>query len=639
MSRLSTFVGVLALLAAPAAALAQSSAPPQRAAATLPRVVANDNRTPAGAMRDGVTEIRLVAQLARWFPAGERDSSAVAPALAEEGRAPSIPAPLVRVPTGRRVRFLVRNALPDTFFLCVRGNAKCASPDTLRLAPGASGTLELVAGEPGVYTWYGALEVHPGGVRRRVRGQMAGAFVVEAPGKRGPDRVIVVNGLVLQRSASDPDRVERFILAMNGMIWPHTERFSFTVGDTVDWAVVIGSEVAHPMHLHGFYFDVLSRGDGHADTVFSPATVRMAVTEGMVPMSTMRLRWIPQRAGNWLFHCHRALHVAAERLTDLRGAAPLLAGPVSAAGSHLHGKAVDHARDGMSGMVMGIEVRPRKGSRTVADTAAGSARRRIRLLAQQRPGYFGRDDAMGFTIQDGEREPSADSLAVATTPLVLQRDEPVSITVVNRMRVPTSVHWHGIELESFFDGVGGWSGYGTRVAPMIAPADSFIARFTPPRPGTFIYHAHGDEMRQLGSGLIGALVVLDKGQRWSPETDHIILIGQNGPGDTASITVNGRASHASMELKSGVKHRFRIVSIAPQDDAAVALFGPTGILRWRAVAKDGADLPPALAVEESAYRLFGPGETFDFEIVPKAGERFQLGVMSFTNVLITLVGR
>ena len=71
----------------------------------------------------------------------------------------------------------------------------------------------------------------------------------------------------------------------------------------------------------------------------------------------------------------------------------------------------------------------------------------------------------------------------------------------------------------------------------------------------------------------------------------------------------------------------------------VALFGPKGILRWRAVAKDGADLPPALAVEEAAFRLFGPGETFDFEIVPKEGERLQLGVLSFTNVLITLVGR
>ena len=639
MSRHSTFVGVLALLATPALPLAQAPAQPQRPAASLPRVAPNDNRTPAGTVRDGVSEIRLVAQLARWFPAGERDSSVVAPTLAEEGRAPTIPAPLVRVPAGRRVRFLVRNALPDTFFLCVRGNVTCASPDTLRLAPGASGRLEVVAGEPGVYTWYGAREVYPRGERRRIRAQMSGAFVVDAPGKKGPDRVIVVNGIALQRSASDPERVERFVLAMNGMIWPHTERFAFTVGDTVDWAVVIGTEAPHPMHLHGFYFDVLSRGDGHADSVYSPETVRMAVTEGMAPMSTMRLRWIPQRAGNWLFHCHRALHVAAERLQDLRGAAPILAGPVSAAGSHVHGPAVDHARDGMSGMVMGIEVRPRRGARTLADTAEGSARRRIRLLAQQRPGYFGRDDAMGFTIQKGEREPSSDSLLVATTPLVLQRDEPVSITVVNRMRVPTAVHWHGIELESFFDGVGGWSGYGTRVAPMIAPADSFVARFTPPRAGTFIYHAHGDEMRQMGSGLIGALVVLDRGQQWSPETDHIILIGQNGPGDTASITVNGRASHPSMDLKSGVKHRFRVVSIAPQDDAAVALFGPKGILRWRAIAKDGADLPPALAVEEAAFRLFGPGETFDFEIVPKEGERLQLGVLSFTNVLITLIGR
>ena len=84
MSRLPTYVGVLALLATPAIPLAQAPVQPQRVAARMPRVEPNDNRTPAGTVREGVTEIRLVAQLARWFPAGERDSSVVAPTLAED---------------------------------------------------------------------------------------------------------------------------------------------------------------------------------------------------------------------------------------------------------------------------------------------------------------------------------------------------------------------------------------------------------------------------------------------------------------------------------------------------------------------------------------------------------------------------
>ena len=103
---------------------------------------------------------------------------------------------------------------------------------------------------------------------------------------------------------------------------------------------------------------------------------------------------------------------------------------------------------------------------------------------------------------------------------MLKRGEPVSITVVNHLREPTAVHWHGIELESYFDGVADFSGAGTRIAPAIAPGDSFEARFTPPRSGTFMYHPHADEMRQQQAGLSGALLVVDELARFDPDARH-----------------------------------------------------------------------------------------------------------------------
>ena len=43
--------------------------------------------------------------------------------------------------------------------------------------------------------------------------------------------------------------------------------------------------------------------------------------------------------------------------------------------------------------------------------------------------------------------------------------------------------------------------------------------------------------------------------------------------------------------------------------------------RWRAIAKDGADLPPLQATGRNASIVMGPGETADFEYKPlKAGE-------------------
>ena len=79
---------------------------------------------------------------------------------------------------------------------------------------------------------------------------------------------------------------------------------------------------------------------------------------------------------------------------------------------------------------------------------------------------------------------------------------------MNELAEPTAVHWHGIELESYFDGVAGFSGDAQRISPLIAPRDSFEARFTPPRAGTFIYHTHVDEERQQPAGLAGPIVVL-----------------------------------------------------------------------------------------------------------------------------------
>ena len=39
-------------------------------------------------------------------------------------------------------------------------------------------------------------------------------------------------------------------------------------------------------------------------------------------------------------------------------------------------------------------------------------------------------------------------------------------------------------------------------------------------------------------------------------------------------------------------------------------------LTWRAVAKDGADLPPERAIMGPAFQQLGNGEVYDFEFTP-----------------------
>ena len=152
----------------------------------------------------------------------------------------------------------------------------------------------------------------------------------------------------------------------------------------------------------------------------------------------------------------------------------------------------------------------------------------------------------------------------------LRRNEPVEITVVNRLGESTALHWHGMELDSFYDGVHGWSGSGQRLAPLIEPDRTFVVRFTPPRTGTFMYHTHLHDERQLPLGLYGPMIVIDSGETFDPATDHVLMIGRSGV-DPASpnvlipatpVVLNGEPAPRFV-WKAGERHRVRLINITP----------------------------------------------------------------------------
>ena len=195
------------------------------------------------------------------------------------------------------------------------------------------------------------------------------------------------------------------------------------------------------------------------------------------------------------------------------------------------------------------------------------------------------------------------------------------------------MHWHGIELESFPDGVPGWSGSPGRIMPPIAPGDSFVAEFVPPRAGTFIYHTHANEQLQMGSGLYGALLVVDRDHPFDPGTDRVILVGGAGPADSlpqfefqSPGLVNGSPAPEPMELAAGRTYRLRLININPDWRVIFSLMSDSTFATWRPVAKDGADLPASQRGPRPAYLLTGPGETADFEFTPAAPGDLRLEV-------------
>jgi FtsP/CotA-like multicopper oxidase with cupredoxin domain len=205
------------------------------------------------------------------------------------------------------------------------------------------------------------------------------------------------------------------------------------------------------------------------------------------------------------------------------------------------------------------------------------------------------------------------------------------------MREPTAVHWHGIELDSYDDGVPGWGGSGGQVTPPIEPGQSFVARYTPPRTGTFIYHTHWHNFLQLTGGLYGPLIVLPQGQTFDPETDIPVVIGLGGALDLKSpLLLNGSAQPEPLRLKAGVKYRLRFINITANGNGfQVSLLAGSSPVRWRAVAKDGADLPPAQAIEQEARLVIAVGETYDFEFAPTTKGDLRLEVLRpFNRTLV-----
>jgi FtsP/CotA-like multicopper oxidase with cupredoxin domain len=590
---------------------------------------ANDQRTPAGRTVDGELRVDLDIVDLTWSPRGPHGPLVPAIGFAERGHTPQVPGPLLRMRTGIPVRVSVRNTLTRAVRVhglsdrvggpsdtAVNGVPAFARQAALRLAPGEEREVRFTPTRA-VASFYFARQLpssadtlpenqftSPGA--SRVDGGLVGAFIVD-PAETPPQANERVFVLTSYASPSEPADVTRR-LSVNGLSWPHTERLTYDQGDTVHWRVINASGVYHPLHLHGFYFTVESRGDGQADTMIN-APRPLEVTEGMRDFSTMQLSWTADRPGNWLFHCHLIRHSSAIQKYSAE----------SLAVTSTNDMAGDH---GMGGLILGITVRPRS---AVSVTTPANARR-LDLWTGLRPHVLGDSAGYGFVVQRGNRPPAPDSIVVPGSPLILERGEPTRIVVHNRLPFPLGVHWHGVELESYYDGVGHWSGQPGNTRGMIPPADTMSVYITPPRSGTFMYHTHGELGAELARGLYGTLIVLDGSHELNPDTDRLFVLASRGATLDAEAAINGRGIQPAQHFSVGKTYRLRFTHISLDDVKNVRLLLNGKPVTWRPLARDGATLPAPSRVETESKQRMDVGETYDFEWTPAARGVYMLEV-------------
>ncbi|MGE0788843.1 MAG: multicopper oxidase family protein [Sandaracinaceae bacterium] len=193
------------------------------------------------------------------------------------------------------------------------------------------------------------------------------------------------------------------------------------------------------------------------------------------------------------------------------------------------------------------------------------------------------------------------------------------IYVTNRLREPTTVHWHGLFVPSGMDGVGGLT------QPYIQPGQTYRYELTMNRPGTFMYHSHYDEMTQIALGAVGMIVVHPRAPRGPrPDKQFVLMlhewtipIGARRPNPLAMndfnvLTINGKCFPATdpLVVERGERVRIRFGNLGPMDHHPIHLHG----YAWKIVATDGGEIAPSAQWPETTV-LVPVGSTRDVEFV------------------------
>lgn len=258
-------------------------------------------------------------------------------------------------------------------------------------------------------------------------------------------------------------------------------------------------------------------------------------------------------------------------------------------------------------------------------------------------------NVMGMTINGSIPGPT----------LEFNEGEYAVIYVKNNMDMETSIHWHGILLPNFFDGVP----YLT--TPPIAPGKTLKYEFAIKQNGTYWYHSH--TMLQEQSGVFGSIVIqpkeknldydkelmlmlsdwtnekpmdvlrfLKRGTEWynikkgtATPLNQVIARGALGAqidfwrqrmegADIADIyypafLINGQQTKEYSDFKPGEKIRLRIIDGAASTSFWMTFGGETPML----VSADGKDVVPV----KKNKTFIGVAETYDFIVtIPQNGK-------------------
>jgi len=229
-------------------------------------------------------------------------------------------------------------------------------------------------------------------------------------------------------------------------------------------------------------------------------------------------------------------------------------------------------------------------------------------------------EVMGMTVNGGIPGPT----------LEFTEGEYAVIYVENKMDVETSIHWHGMLLPNFFDGVP----YLT--TPPIKPGTTFKYEFEIKQNGTYWYHSH--TMLQEQSGVFGSLLIHPKEKELEYDKDLVLVL---------SDWTNEKPKDVLRFLKRGTEwYNIKKGTATPLNQVIKrGAFGAQ--LNFWKQRMEGADIAdiyyPAFLIngeEKIEYPQFKPGEKVRLRIVDgSASTSFWMTFGGETPTLVSADGK
>ena len=204
------------------------------------------------------------------------------------------------------------------------------------------------------------------------------------------------------------------------------------------------------------------------------------------------------------------------------------------------------------------------------------------------------------------------------------------IYVKNEMSVETSIHWHGMLLPNFMDGVP----YLT--TPPIKAGTTFKYEFPIRQSGTYWYHSH--TMFQEQSGVFGSLLINPKEKILDYDKDLVLVLSDWTNEKPKNVMRNLKRGNEWYQMKKGTSTPLNQVI------ARGAFGAQLGFWRQRMEGADIADVYyPAFLIngEESVeYPQFEPGEKVRLRIINgSASSQFWMTFGGETPMLVSADGQ